>query len=191
MLLQVQRKNGKQQSQTRIETNEGITPAALLFGAIKGPQMVPFATPFWRLTSTSDFYEAMGTIPFVLYDILILHTNQLDFDSNSLCKSWVIKFPIEHHPTIRYMVYNGYYKVMSNIPKMGQLPTPVNFEGFWSQSKEKKSVSEKHPAKSGFNHPHPLSWPEHKWHRGLCAIYAHGSKVGSQELIAKHESSCW
>ena len=22
-------------------------------------------------------------------------------------------------------VYNGYYKVMSNIPKMGQLPTPV------------------------------------------------------------------
>ena len=32
--------------------------------------------------------------------------------------------PIEHHPTIRYMVYSGYYKVMSNIPKMGQLPTP-------------------------------------------------------------------
>ena len=31
---------------------------------------------------------------------------------------------IEHHSTIRYMVYNGYYKVMSNIPKMGQLPTP-------------------------------------------------------------------
>ena len=24
------------------------------------------------------------------------------------------------------MVYNGYYKVMSNIPKMGQLPTPVH-----------------------------------------------------------------
>ena len=23
------------------------------------------------------------------------------------------------------MAYNGYYKVMSNIPKMGQLPTPV------------------------------------------------------------------
>ena len=31
---------------------------------------------------------------------------------------------IEHHPTIRYMVYNGYYKVMSNIPEMGNLPTP-------------------------------------------------------------------
>ena len=27
--------------------------------------------------------------------------------------------------SIRYMVYNGYYKVMSNSPKMGHLPTPV------------------------------------------------------------------
>ena len=35
-----------------------------------------------------------------------------------------LNVPIEHHPTIRYMVHNGYYKVMSNIPKMGQLPTP-------------------------------------------------------------------
>jgi hypothetical protein len=35
-----------------------------------------------------------------------------------------LNVPIEHHPTIRYMVYNGYYKEMSNIPKMGQLPTP-------------------------------------------------------------------
>ena len=41
--------------------------------------------------------------------------------------SWVIKCPhFSHHPTIRYMVYNGYYKVMSNIPKMGHLPTPVH-----------------------------------------------------------------
>ena len=39
-----------------------------------------------------------------------------------------LNVPIEHHPTIRYMVYNGYYKVMSNIPKMGQLPTPVHTE---------------------------------------------------------------
>ena len=39
---------------------------------------------------------------------------------------WVIKCPhVSHHPTIRYIVYNGYYKVMSNIPKMGHLPTPV------------------------------------------------------------------
>ena len=35
-----------------------------------------------------------------------------------------LNVPIEHHPTIRYMVYNGYYKVMSNIPKMGHLLTP-------------------------------------------------------------------
>jgi hypothetical protein len=35
-----------------------------------------------------------------------------------------LNVPIEHHPTIRYMVHNGYYKVMSNISKMGQLPTP-------------------------------------------------------------------
>ena len=44
-------------------------------------------------------------------------------------KTGVIKCPhFSHHPTIRfhdrYMVYNGYYKVMSNIPKMGHLPTP-------------------------------------------------------------------
>ena len=45
------------------------------------------------------------------------------------CELWDdINVPIEHHPTIRYMVYNGYYKVMSNIPKMGRLPTPVNCE---------------------------------------------------------------
>ena len=37
-----------------------------------------------------------------------------------------LNVPIEHHPTIRYMVYHGYYKVMSNSPKMGHLPIPVN-----------------------------------------------------------------
>ena len=41
-----------------------------------------------------------------------------------------LNVPIEHHPTIRYMVYNGYYKVMSNIPKMGQLPTPAAIGDF-------------------------------------------------------------
>ena len=44
-----------------------------------------------------------------------------------------LNVPIGHHPTIRYMVYNGYYKVMSNIPKMGQLPTPV--VPLWKQKK--------------------------------------------------------
>ena len=46
-------------------------------------------------------------------------------DANAVILHGSLNVPIEHHPTIRYMVYNGYYKVMSNIPKMGQLPTPV------------------------------------------------------------------
>ena len=29
--------------------------------------------------------------------------------------------------SIRYMVYNGYYKVMSNSPKMGHLPIPDKY----------------------------------------------------------------
>ena len=45
--------------------------------------------------------------------------------AHSLVWHGSLNVPIEHHPTIRYMVYNGYYKVMSNIPKMGHLPTPV------------------------------------------------------------------
>jgi hypothetical protein len=35
------------------------------------------------------------------------------------------------------MVYNGYYKVMSNIPKMGQLPTPVRCGRFITQNGSK------------------------------------------------------
>ena len=42
-----------------------------------------------------------------------------------------LNVPIEHHPTIRYMVYDGYYKLMSNIPKMGQLPTSVGLPDFF------------------------------------------------------------
>ena len=34
------------------------------------------------------------------------------------------------------MVYNGYYKVMSNIPKMGQLPTPVIDDSDFQGSKK-------------------------------------------------------
>ena len=41
-------------------------------------------------------------------------------------KTWVIKCPhFSHHPTIRYMVYNGYYKVMSNIPKSWDIYQPL------------------------------------------------------------------
>ena len=48
---------------------------------------------------------------------------------------WVIKCPhFSHHPTIRYMVYNGYYKVISNIPKMGHLPTPESQGGLFQIS---------------------------------------------------------
>ena len=58
-----------------------------------------------------------------------------------------LNVPIEHHPTIRYMVYNGYYKVMSNIPKMGQLPTPglggekanIKMNGIWGLSKNNQT----------------------------------------------------
>ena len=35
--------------------------------------------------------------------------------------------------SIRYMVYNGYYKVMSNIPKMGHLPTPDLVHQRWTK----------------------------------------------------------
>ena len=47
--------------------------------------------------------------------------------------SWVISHVPIFHITQplgiwSIMIYNGYYKVMSNIPKMGHLPTPV-FEG--------------------------------------------------------------
>ena len=45
--------------------------------------------------------------------------------------------------SIRYMVYNGYYKVMSNIPKMGHLTTPENLRmssSFCSESLESTSL---------------------------------------------------
>ena len=53
-----------------------------------------------------------------------LITEEKTIDSPVVDFHGSLNVPIEHHPTIRYMVYNGYYKVMSNIPKMGQLPTP-------------------------------------------------------------------
>ena len=55
----------------------------------------------------------------VMYVLILSHINDIMHGS--------LNVPIEHHPTIRYMVYNGYYKVMSNISKMGQLPTPVMY----------------------------------------------------------------
>ena len=70
-----------------------------------------------------------------------------------------LNVPIEHHPTIRYMVYNGYYKVMFNIPKMGHLMTPgklyqkmINHWGwvctmFWQTHRDRCVAS---PIFSGF-----------------------------------------
>ena len=62
----------------------------------------------------------------------LIHGHDSKKRSSEMCRSQMTKslhgslnVPIEHHPTIRYMVYNGYYKVMSNIPKMGHLPTPA------------------------------------------------------------------
>ena len=51
-----------------------------------------------------------------------------------------LNVPIEHHPTIRYMMvyglFHGYYKVMSNIPKSWDIYQPLFFQGnkeFWSK----------------------------------------------------------
>ena len=38
------------------------------------------------------------------------------------------------------MVYNGYYKVMSNIPKMGHLPTP-GFPSDLTKGKKRNSAN--------------------------------------------------
>ena len=80
------------------------------------PEMVPES--WWcNKTRFDDSYDSLlcGEKP---WRLVVLQIQSLDHGS--------LNVPIEHHPTIRYMVYNGYYKVMSNIPKMGQLPTPVD-----------------------------------------------------------------
>jgi len=61
----------------------------------------------------------------VFFYLLDLGVDQQELKSLPTIYHGSLNVPIEHHPAIRYMVYNGYYKVMSNIPKMGQLPTPV------------------------------------------------------------------
>ena len=57
---------------------------------------------------------------------------QSDVPWSMLMGHWMSPLNITiHHPTIRYMVYSGYDKVMSNIPKMGQLPTPDAMDCFF------------------------------------------------------------
>ena len=43
----------------------------------------------------------------------------------------------EHHPTMRYLIYNCHSKVMSNSPKMGHLPIPAQLIFF----KKNRSLS--------------------------------------------------
>jgi hypothetical protein len=85
--------------------------------------------------------------------------------------TWVIKCPhFSHHPTIRYMVYNGYYKVMSNIPKMGQLPPPAL---------ENAHVGPK-------NNPPPAS--DHRATQG-CAAHGHAAAAEALGHLANLGSS--
>ena len=75
---------------------------------------------------------------------------------------------IEHHPTIRYMVYNGYYKVMSNIPKMGHLPTS-----------DKETIKMENQSKNqwiGTSTAETLSSSNEKW--GLLKITTNSPKNG-------------
>jgi hypothetical protein len=78
------------------------------------------------------FFNAWLTMLTSEISIKWLHVNSQWLIVKSTClQHGSLNVPIEHHPTIRYMVYNGYYKVMSNIPKMGQLPTPVQVNPFF------------------------------------------------------------
>ena len=62
------------------------------------------------------------------------------------------------------MVYNGYYKVMSNSPKMGHLPIPVIFEG--TSRVIIVNASAHAPQKNGFTivwlHGSPKKKPKNK-----------------------------
>ena len=81
-----------------------------------------------------------------------------------------LNVPIEHHPTIRYMVYNGYYKVMSNIPKSWDTYQPLSFSGcFFPTKRSPKTVpgraSQQPPAESVASRlgttDRRSSWPVH------------------------------
>ena len=65
------------------------------------------------------------------------------------------------------MVYNGYYKVMSNIPKMGQLPSP----DICQQSKPFGTAKEEHHSKSlRMKPPTPPGDMEFIWKGSLPSI---------------------
>ena len=79
-------------------------------------------TKWWDFPATLPEAKSMKNLIICPFNH---HQNTIKKHHSTNIKHGSLNVPIEHHPTIRYMVYNGYYKVMSNIPKMGQLPTPV------------------------------------------------------------------
>ena len=106
-----------------VQTPDMSTPLELRVNRIhKVPEkLVVGRKLIWRFNSKLDWELHMRNFS---------HCNFLHFNPCWCCKiarcnctqctwnTWLIKCPhVSHHPTIRYMVYNGYYKVMSNIPK--------------------------------------------------------------------------
>ena len=105
--------------------SRGIRLLALLMPAAPGPSSI-LVSPSWGLRDSISADRSTALSSF--WDVLFHHGS--------------LNVPIEHHPTIRYMVYNGYYKVMSNIPKMGQLPTPVHsFQKSWRRRKRSQILN--------------------------------------------------
>ena len=75
------------------------------------------------------------------------------------------------------MVYNGYYKVMSNIPKMGQLPTPAIPSS--NPSGKPSPYAGRLPAIQFWDPKHQL-WPGMTWLRwGSADVFFRRKKVSS------------
>ena len=103
--------------------------------------------------------------------LLDLGVDQQELKSLPTIYHGSLNVPIEHHPAIRYMVYNGYYKVMSNIPKMGQLPTPVYSQLIGMKTAKTWFTRKNHGGfrppgvklnSLGTNLTHQIAWGNHK-----------------------------
>ena len=113
-----------------------------------------------------------------------------------------LNVPIEHHPTIRYMVYNGYYKVMSNIPKMGQLPTPVLQRNFCPSPKlqQRQHLLHLHAGFLHFHRRHRCCDPKRGRKRRQCTQHLRDTGLAKFQMapawakaidltLAKHQKS--
>ena len=106
-----------------------------------------------------------------------------------------LNVPIEHHPTIRYMVYNGYYKVMSNIPKMGHLPAPVQIN---KTSKNPGThadpfgpVDVRRPYRASRPQAETVAcWDKNRWGHDGCNRCNQQSTVKHETLIPE-DPWCW